>query len=45
MQCGNDSMKGKFDGGFRVPDGGATVLLLGTGLSALALLRRKMRLL
>lgn len=44
MQCGNDSMKGQFDGGFRVPDGGTTLLLLGTGLSALAVLRRKLRL-
>ena len=45
MQCGNDSMKGEADGGgFReVPDGGSTLLLLGSGLSALFGLKRRTR--
>lgn len=39
MYCGNDMMLGSMPGGFRVPDGGATLLmlglsLLGTGLAA-----------
>lgn len=38
MQCGNDSLKGKYGGGFdRVPDAGASVLLIGLGLGALSL--------
>jgi len=43
MECGNDSIKGSYDGGFRnVPDGGATLALLGMGLGALGFVRRKL---
>lgn len=38
MMCGNDVMWGKTSG---VPDGGLTLLMLGAGLSGLALLRRR----
>lgn len=45
MECGNDSLKGEYGGGFdRVPEGGTSAILLGfglTGLSALRLIRRK----
>lgn len=45
MECGNDSLKGNYSGGFdRVPDGGITALLIGLGLlsmSAVGLRRRK----
>lgn len=40
MQCGNDMMKGSSDDGFRVPDGGTTLALLGIGFAGLGLLRR-----
>lgn len=43
MQCGNDSLKGQYYGGFRAPDGGATLVLLGMGLSALGAAGRKLR--
>lgn len=39
MECGNDSLKGRF----RVPDGGATLMLLGLGLGALGVAGRKLR--
>lgn len=46
MECGNDSLKGQYGGGFdRSPDAGASVLLIGLGLGALTLFgvsRRKM---
>jgi len=38
MECGNDNMSGVITS---VPDGGATILLLGFGMSGLALIRRK----
>jgi hypothetical protein len=37
MECGNDNLIGHNS----VPDGGATVFLMGTGLTALGLLRRR----
>jgi len=43
MECGNDSLKGQYVGGFRTPDGGATLMLLGLGLSALGVVSRKVR--
>ncbi len=43
MECGNDMMKGSYDGGFRTPDGGATLMLLGMCLSALGVAARKLR--
>jgi len=43
MECGNDSLKGQYSGGFRAPDGGATLMLLGMGLSALGVVSRKVR--
>jgi len=44
MECGNDSIKGSYDGGFRhdVPDGGVTLALLGMGLGTLGFVRRKL---
>jgi hypothetical protein len=41
MGCGNDGLKGSYGGGFRVPDTGATLMLLGLGFSSLAMVRRK----
>jgi len=44
MQCGNDQMKGRYGGGFQlVPDGGASLILLGGGLSTLCLFGRRFR--
>lgn len=43
MQCGNDSLKGQYGGGFRIPDAGATFMLLGLGLGTLAVVGRKLR--
>lgn len=43
QECGNDMIHGAMAGGFRTPDGGLTVLLLGFGLSGLALANRKLR--
>lgn len=41
MECGNDNLFGYTQGGFqRVPDGAATVALLGLGLLGLATVRR-----
>jgi hypothetical protein len=44
MECGNDSLKGQYGGGFdRVPDGGASALLIGLGLAVMSVvgLRRR----
>jgi VPDSG-CTERM motif len=44
MQCGNDVLSGKISGPnavLFVPDGGATVMLMGAGLTALGLVRRR----
>ena len=43
MECGNDSLKGQYSGGFRTPDGGTTLMLLGLGLSTLGVVSRKVR--
>lgn len=44
MQCGNDSLKGLYGGGFKiVPDSGASLMLFGCGLSALGLFGRRLR--
>ena len=44
MECGNDSLKGEYGGGFdRVPDGGASVFLISLGLGAMALVGLKRR--
>lgn len=44
MECGNDSLKGIYgDGFFQVPDGGATLMLLGMGMSGLFIAGRRMR--
>lgn len=40
LECGNDNMSG-IKPGDKIPDGGATLLLLGFGISGLALIRRK----
>lgn len=40
LGCGNDNLVGKTSGGFdRVPDGGSTLMLLGFGMSGLAMAR------
>jgi len=37
MECGNDSIKGQYGGGFdRVPDSASSALLIGLGLAAMA---------
>lgn len=37
MECGNDSLKGSYNGGFyRVPDEVSSILLIGLGLTAIA---------
>jgi len=43
MECGNDSIKGLSSGGFSqlVPDGGSTLILLGSALALLQFARRK----
>jgi len=42
MQCGNDMMKGAFKGDFtRIPDGGLSLMLLGLGLGAIGMIRRR----
>jgi hypothetical protein len=41
MKCGNDSIKGGFDGGFRTPDGGMSLILLGMGLMAVSFVNRR----
>lgn len=43
MQCGNDAMRGSFEGGFKTPDGGVTLALLGFGLGAMSLVGRRFR--
>ncbi len=44
MECGNDSLKGKYSGGFdRVPDRGTSALLIGLGLAAMAFVGIKSR--
>ena len=44
MECGNDSLKGRYSGGFdQVPDSGTSALLMGLGLSALAIVGIKRR--
>jgi hypothetical protein len=44
MECGNDSLKGQYAGGFdRVPDGGTSALLIGLGLAAMAVVGLKRR--
>jgi hypothetical protein len=44
MECGNDSVKGLYTGGFKlVPDGGTSLMLLGGGLSALCFVGRRFR--
>lgn len=44
MKCGNDSLKGVYDGGFdRVPDESASLLLIGLGLAALSFVSLKRR--
>lgn len=42
MRCGNDAMRGSFDGGFKAPDGGFTLALLGFGLGAMSLVGRRL---
>lgn len=40
LGCGNDNLVGKTSGGFdRVPDGGSTLMLMGFGMSGLAMAR------
>jgi hypothetical protein len=39
--CGNDNMLGHVTGGGQVPDGGATLVLLGLGFASLTLAKRK----
>jgi hypothetical protein len=39
--CGNDNLLGEVKGGGQVPDGGATLVLLGLGLASLTLVSRK----
>lgn len=41
MECGNDMLKGRSIGGFRAPDGGMTLSMLGLGIGALALAARR----
>jgi hypothetical protein len=44
MECGNDSLKGQYGGGFdQVPDQSTSVLLIGLGFSAMALFGIKRR--
>jgi hypothetical protein len=44
MECGNDSLKGQYAGGFdRVPDGGTSARLIGLGLAAMSLVGLKRR--
>ena len=44
MECGNDSIKGEYSGGFdRVPDETASVLLIGLGLAAMSVVGFKRR--
>lgn len=43
MECGNYMMLGQMQGGFRVPDGGASLLLLGLSFTGLGLISRKVR--
>ena len=44
MECGNDSLKGKYAGGFyRTPDSAASVLLIGLGLAAMGFFGLKSR--
>jgi hypothetical protein len=44
MECGNDSLKGQYGGGFdRVPDGGASALLIGLGLAVMSVVGLKRR--
>lgn len=44
MECGNDSLKGQYSGGFyRTPDAVASVLLIGLGLGAMAFFGYKRR--
>jgi hypothetical protein len=44
MECGNDSLKGKYSGGFyRTPDSAASVLLIGLGLAAMGIFGLKSR--
>jgi hypothetical protein len=44
MECGNDSLKGQYTGGFdRVPDGGASALLIGLGLAVMSFVGLKRR--
>jgi hypothetical protein len=44
MECGNDSLKGVYGGGFdRIPDGASSALLIGLGLVAMALVGLKRR--
>lgn len=38
IECGNDGMKGRVPS---VPDGGTTLCLLGAGVAALGIMRRK----
>jgi hypothetical protein len=44
MECGNDSLKGQYSGGFyRTPDSVASVLLIGLGLAAMGFYGLKFR--
>jgi hypothetical protein len=44
MECGNDSLKGKYAGGFyRTPDSASSVLLIGLGLAAMGFFGLKSR--
>jgi hypothetical protein len=44
MECGNDSLKGQFGGGFdKVPDGATSVVLIALGLISMAVFGSKRR--
>lgn len=44
MECGNDSLKGRYSGGFdQVPDNGTSAALIGLGFAAMALVGLKRR--
>lgn len=44
MECGNDSLKGNYSGGFdKVPDGATSVLLIALGLASMAIFGSKRR--
>ena len=44
MECGNDSLKGRYSGGFdQVPDGGTSAVLIGLGLVAMVAVGYKRR--